>query len=334
MGLDTEECYVQGMSSSLPENVQLEFMRTIEGLENVEIMRNAYAIEYDCCDPTQLLPTLEFKNIPNLYGAGQFNGTSGYEEAAAQGLVAGINAALKLLQKKPMVLDRASSYIGTLIDDLVTKGCNDPYRMLTSRSEYRLLLRQDNADLRLTGIGHEVGLISDERFERLQLKQRLIDEETKRIKSVNIAPTEEINEYLESKGTERLTTGIKLSQLIKRPQLSYDGLAPFDKNRPQLPKEVREQAELNVKYEGYIAIQLEQVEKMRKLESRSLPQQIDYTQIRGLRLEAAEKLNKVKPLSVGQASRISGVNPADINVLMIWLSAQVGRTGGENEQTD
>jgi tRNA uridine 5-carboxymethylaminomethyl modification enzyme len=309
-------------------------MRTIEGLENVEIMRNAYAIEYDCCDPTQLLPTLEFKNIPNLYGAGQFNGTSGYEEAAAQGLVAGINAALKLLQKKPMVLDRASSYIGTLIDDLVTKGCNDPYRMLTSRSEYRLLLRQDNADLRLTGIGHEVGLISNERFERLQLKQRLIDEETKRIKSVNIAPTEEINEYLESKGTERLTTGIKLSQLIKRPQLSYDGLAPFDKNRPQLPKEVREQAELNVKYEGYIAIQLEQVEKMRKLESRSLPQQIDYTQIRGLRLEAAEKPNKVKPLSVGQASRISGVNPADINVLMIWLSAQVGRTGGENEQTD
>jgi tRNA uridine 5-carboxymethylaminomethyl modification enzyme len=335
MGLDTEECYVQGMSSSLPEDVQLEFMRTIEGLEHVEIMRNAYAIEYDCCDPTQLLPTLEFKNVPNLYGAGQFNGTSGYEEAAAQGLVAGVNAALKLLGKEPMVLDRASSYIGTLIDDLVTKGCNDPYRMLTSRSEYRLLLRQDNADLRLTGIGHRVGLISDERFQRLQEKQRLIDEETERIKHVNIAPTQEINAYLESCGTERLTTGIKLSQLIKRPQLSYAGLAPFDKNRPELPKEVCEQAELNVKYEGYIAIQLDQVNAMRKLERKELLPDTDYAKIKGLRLEAAEKLNKIKPLSVGQASRISGVNPADVNVLLIWLSAYGDKkTGGKDEQTD
>ncbi len=321
MGLDTEECYVQGMSSSLPEEVQLAFMRTIEGLENVEIMRNAYAIEYDCCDPTQLLPTLEFKSVPGLYGAGQFNGTSGYEEAAAQGLVAGVNAALKLIGKEPMILDRASSYIGTLIDDLVTKGCQDPYRMLTSRSEYRLLLRQDNADLRLTETGHRIGLISDGRYKRLLEKKRLIDEETERLKHVNIAPTAEINKYLEEQGTERLQTGIKLSQLIKRPQLSYTGLAPFDKDRPELPKEIWEQAELNIKYEGYIAMQLEQVEAMRKLESKSLPQDTDYSTVRGLRLEAIEKLNKIKPLSVGQASRISGVNPADVNVLLIWLSA-------------
>jgi tRNA uridine 5-carboxymethylaminomethyl modification enzyme len=316
------------MSSSLPEEVQLAFMRTIKGLENVEIMRNAYAIEYDCCDPTQLLPTLEFKAIPNLYGAGQFNGTSGYEEAAAQGLVAGINAALKLLGKNPMILDRASSYIGTLIDDLVTKGCQDPYRMLTSRSEYRLLLRQDNADLRLTATGHEVGLISDERYEHLLEKQRLINEETERLKHVNIAPTAEINEYLEAQGTEPLTTGIKLSQLIKRPQLSYSGLAPFDSKRPKLPKEVCEQAELNIKYEGYIKIQQDQVKAMRKLERKSLSPDIDYTTIRGLRLEAAEKLNKIKPLSVGQASRISGVNPADVNVLLIWLSAYGSQNKG------
>ena len=333
VGLDTEECYVQGMSSSLPEEVQLKFMRTIKGLEHVEIMRNAYAIEYDCCDPTQLLPTLEFKNIANLYGAGQFNGTSGYEEAAAQGLVAGINAALKIKGEPPMVLDRASSYIGTLIDDLVTKGCQDPYRMLTSRSEYRLLLRQDNADLRLTETGHRVGLISDERYARLLEKKRLIEQETERIKHVNIAPTAEINSYLESQGTERLSTGIKLSQLIKRPELSYDGLAPFDKERPELPKEVREQAELNVKYEGYIAIQQQQVQAMRKLEKKALPADTDYTKVRGLRLEAAEKLNKIRPLSVGQASRISGVNPADVNVLLIWLSAY-GKNENDNGETN
>ena len=329
MGLDTEECYVQGMSSSLPEEVQLEFMRTIEGLENVEIMRNAYAIEYDCCDPTQLLPTLEFKSVPNLYGAGQFNGTSGYEEAAAQGLIAGINAALKLKGEEPLVLDRASSYIGTLIDDLVTKGCSDPYRMMTSRSEYRLLLRQDNADIRLTGIGHRVGLISDERYERLKEKIRLIDEETARVKAVNLAPTDELNSYLESVGTERLSTGIKLSQLIKRPQLGYDGLAPFDKARPELPREVTEQVELNIKYEGYIAIQLDRVKSMRKLEQKLLSPDTDYSKIRGLRLEAAEKLDKVKPLNVGQASRISGVNPADVSVLLIWLSANGGADNGQ-----
>ncbi len=331
MGLDTEECYVQGMSSSLPEEVQLEFMRTIEGLEHVEIMRNAYAIEYDCCDPTQLLPTLEFKSVPNLYGAGQFNGTSGYEEAAAQGLIAGINAALKLKGEEPLVLDRASSYIGTLIDDLVTKGCSDPYRMMTSRSEYRLLLRQDNADIRLTPVGHRVGLIPDERLAGLNEKVRLIGEETERVKSVNLAPTAELNGYLESMGTERLNTGIKLSQLIKRPQLNYDGLAAFDKNRPELPKDVTEQVELNIKYEGYIAIQLDRVKSMRKLEQKLLPPDTDYSQIRGLRLEAAEKLDKVKPLNVGQASRISGVNPADVSVLLIWLSAN---GGADNRQAD
>ena len=333
MGLDTEECYVQGMSSSLPEDVQLRFMRTIKGLENVEIMRNAYAIEYDCCDPTQLLPTLEFKAVKGLYGAGQFNGTSGYEEAAAQGIVAGINAALKLKGREPMILDRASSYIGTLIDDLVTKGCSDPYRMMTSRSEYRLLLRQDNADIRLTPIGHEVGLISDERYERLLTKIKQIDEETDRVKHVNIAPSERLNSYLSEMGTEPLSTGTKLSQLIKRPQLSYDGLAEFDAGRPELSREVREQAELNIKYEGYIAIQQAQVKEMRRLERRALPEDTDYSQIVGLRLEAAEKLNKVRPLNVGQASRISGVNPADVNVLLIWLSAY-GHRESEDGQAD
>lgn len=318
MGLDTEEFYLQGMSTSLPEDVQIAFLRTIKGLENVEIMRNAYAIEYDCCDPTELYATLEFKNLKGLYGAGQFNGTSGYEEAAAQGLVAGINAARQVLGKEPIILDRASSYIGTLIDDLVTKGCSDPYRMLTSRSEYRLILRQDNADQRLTPIGYEVGLISKDRYEKLCEKKRLIDKEIKRVQKVNVSPTA-VNEYLVSKGTEPLSTGAKLSQLIRRPQLSYEGLAPFDECRPELSDEVKEQVELSIKYEGYIKIQLEQIESMRKLEKRALPRDTDYSEIRGLRLEAAEKLNKIKPVSVGQASRISGVNPADISVLLIWL---------------
>ena len=328
MGLDTDEFYLQGMSTSLPEDVQLLFMRTIEGLENVEIMRNAYAIEYDCCDPTELLPTLEFKNISGLFGAGQFNGTSGYEEAAAQGLVAGINAVMKIKGEKPLVLDRASSYIGTLIDDLVTKGCMDPYRMLTSRSEYRLLLRQDNADMRLTPIGHEIGLISDERFAKFETKKAQIDAEIKRVKKLSVAPSEQMTEYLTSVGTEPITTGCKMSQLIKRPQVTYSGLAFCDPDRPELSFEVREQVELMIKYEGYINIQLQQVEAMRKLEAKKLPEGVDYTEIRGLRLEAAEKLNKIKPLSVGQASRISGVNPADVSVLLVWLEKQKG--GAEN----
>ena len=322
MGVDTDEYYLQGMSSSLPEDVQIKFLRTIKGLENVEIMRNAYAIEYDCCDPLQLLPTLEFKDIKGLYGAGQFNGTSGYEEAAAQGLVAGINATLKIKGKEPMILDRASSYIGTLIDDLVTKGCLDPYRMLTSRSEYRLLLRQDNADIRLTPTGYEVGLISEERYDALQEKLRLVEEEIDRVWHVNLGPSKELNSYLEEMGTEPLSSGIKLAQLIRRPQLSYEGLKFVDSDRPELPEQVKEQVELQIKYEGYIKIQLEQVEAMRKLEKKTLSADMDYSQIRGLRLEAIEKLNKIKPLNVGQASRISGVNPADINVLQIYLAQQ------------
>ena len=322
MGVDTDEYYLQGMSSSLPEDVQIKFLRTIKGLENVEIMRNAYAIEYDCCDPLQLLPTLEFKDIKGLYGAGQFNGTSGYEEAAAQGLVAGINATLKIKGKEPMILDRASSYIGTLIDDLVTKGCLDPYRMLTSRSEYRLLLRQDNADIRLTPTGYEVGLISEERYDALQEKLRLVEEEIDRVWHVNLGPSKELNSYLEEMGTEPLSSGIKLAQLIRRPQLSYEGLKFVDSDRPELPEQVKEQVELQIKYEGYIKIQLEQVEAMRKLEKKTLSADMDYSQIKGLRLEAIEKLNKIKPLNVGQASRISGVNPADINVLQIYLAQQ------------
>ena len=325
MGMDTDEYYLQGMSSSLPEWVQLKFLRTIKGLEHVEIMRNAYAIEYDCCDPTELAPSLEFKEIHGLYGAGQFNGTSGYEEAAAQGLIAGINAARSIKGEEPVVLDRASSYIGTLIDDLVTKGCSDPYRMMTSRSEYRLLLRQDNADIRLTPTGHEVGLISDERYEALLEKKRQIEAETERIGKVNLGPGKRLNEYLESVGTEPLTTGIKLSQLLRRPQVTYEGLAEFDPDRPKLSREVCEQVELGVKYEGYIKIQLEQVEAMRRLEGKALPPDTDYTKLRGLRLEAAEKLNKIKPRSVGQASRISGVNPADVSVLLIWLAGKGGR---------
>lgn len=331
MGTDTDEFYLQGMSSSLPEDVQLKFLRTIKGLERVEIMRNAYAIEYDCCDPTELLPTLEFKKIDGLFGAGQFNGTSGYEEAAAQGLVAGINAALKLKGRQQLLLDRASSYIGTLIDDLTTKGCSDPYRMLTSRSEYRLLLRQDNADIRLTPIGYEIGLVPRETFDKFCEKQRLVKQEIERVRAVNIPPSEELAEYFEQMGTEKITTGAKLAQLIKRPQLTYDGLKPFDTDRPELPFAVREQVELQIKYEGYIAIQMEQVEAMRKLEVKKLPPDIDYTQIKGLRLEAIEKLAKIRPLSVGQASRISGVNPADVGVLLVWLEQNRRREAGKSD---
>ena len=322
MGLDTDEYYLQGLSTSLPEEVQIQYLHTIKGLERVEIMRNAYAIEYDCCDPLELLPTLEFKKIEGLYGAGQFNGTSGYEEAAAQGLIAGINAVRKINGKESVILDRASSYIGTLIDDLVTKGVSDPYRMMTSRSEYRLLLRQDNADERLMPLGYEIGLISEEKYQHLLQKEKLIENEVKRIWKVNLSPSESLNEYLESVGTTRLSTGIKLAELLRRPQVNYDGLPPFDKERTELSFEVREQVELRIKYEGYIAIQLDQVKAMRKLENKKLSSDIDYKQIRGLRLEAIEKLNKIKPLSVGQASRISGVNPADVSVLLIWLESK------------
>ena len=319
MGLSTEEYYLQGMSSSLPEDVQLAFLRTITGLEHVEIMRPAYAIEYDCSDPLQLLPTLEFKKIEGLYGAGQFNGSSGYEEAAAQGIVAGINAALKIKGEEPMILDRASSYIGTLVDDLVTKGCSDPYRMMTSRSEYRLILRQDNADQRLTPIGHKIGLISDERYQKLLSKIKLVDDEIKRVKSTNISPNTELNAFLESIGTSAMTTGCKLADLIRRPQVKYDDLAKYDVSRETLPDDVCEQVELQIKYEGYISKQLEQIDQVRKLEDKKLPKNTDYSQIRGLRLEAAEKLNKIQPLSIGQASRISGVSPADVSMLVVWL---------------
>ncbi len=319
-GLDTEEMYIQGMSSSLPEDVQLAFYHTIKGLEHCTVMRPAYAIEYFCADPIQMNSTLEFREFPGLYGAGQFNGSSGYEEAAAQGLVAGINAALKIQGREPFILDRASSYIGTLIDDLVTKGCNDPYRMMTSRSEYRLILRQDNADVRLTPLGRKIGLIKDERWEKFNNKLAKINAELERVRKTVLSPTDELNAILRDNNTSEVTTGIRLCDLIKRPQLSYDILTPVDRTRTETDRTVLEQVEIEIKYEGYIKRQLIIIDQVRRLESKLLPADIDYSKIEGLRLEAREKLNKVRPENIGQAGRISGVSPADISVLIIYLS--------------
>ena len=323
-GENTEEMYLQGMSSSLPEEVQIAFYHTIKGLEHVQIMRSAYAIEYDCVDPTQMEATLEFADLPGLYGAGQFNGSSGYEEAAAQGLVAGINAARKVQGLSPMILDRASSYIGTLVDDLITKGVTDPYRMMTSRSEYRLVLRQDNADERLTPIGREIGLIGDDRWQKFQEKQAQKEQERKRVEKLVFSPTEELNALLVSRGTTPVTSGVHMSDLLRRPQITYDSLAPVDKDRPDYPEAVFENVEIELKYEGYIRRQKADIAEMRRLEKKLLPRDMDYEKMEGLRMEAREKLQKVRPANIGQASRISGVSPADISVLLIWLAKEEG----------
>lgn len=331
MGLDTSEMYLQGMSSSLPEDVQNAFYKTIQGFENIEIMRNAYAIEYECCDPTDLRPSLMFIKVEGLYGAGQFNGTSGYEEAAAQGLLAGINAARQVRGEEPILLTRDSSYIGTLIDDLVIKGCSDPYRMMTSRSEYRLLLRQDNADERMTPLGYEIGLISEERYRAFQEKQEQIQKEWKRIQKVSIPPSKELNDVLVIRGTTPIETGVKLIDLLKRPQISYKDIEAFDPSASEITSfEVMEQVEIQIKYEGYIKRQRSQVEAQKRMEEKRLPRDLPYHEISGISLEAREKLEKIQPESIGQASRISGVSPADTQVLLIWLE-QYNRNKGEKK---
>ena len=319
MGMSTDEMYVQGFSTSLPEDVQIKMLRSLKGLENVQMMRTAYAIEYDCVDSTELYATLEFKKFKGLYGAGQFNGSSGYEEAAAQGLVAGINATLKIQNKPPFIMDRSQSYIGTLIDDLTIKGTNEPYRMMTSRSEYRLLLRQDNADLRLTPLGYELGLISEERYQKFLIKKETIENEIQRVEGINVGTTDAVQKCLEKYNSTPLKSGAKLSDLIKRPELDYEKLAEIDLTRPELDDDVKEEVNIQIKYDGYIRLQMQQVEQYKKLESKKIPPDIDYKDVKGLRIEAMQKLEKIKPQSVGQASRISGVSPADMNVLLIYL---------------
>ncbi len=318
-GNHTNEMYISGASSSLPEDVQYEMYRTVRGLEHAKIVRNAYAIEYDCIYPRHLYPSLEFKAISGLFSAGQFNGSSGYEEAAGQGLIAGINAARKVQGREPLILDRSESYIGVLIDDLVTKDNHEPYRMMTSRAEYRLLLRQDNADLRLTKKGYEVGLISKERYDHVVKKEQMIEEEIHRVQQVNVGANQKVQTLLEKYGSQKLSNGIKLTELIRRPELDYDKVAPIDPERPSLPDEVREQVDINIKYEGYISRQIKQVQQFKKLEGKKLPQNFDYTEMSGLRLEAQQKLNLYQPVSIGQASRISGVSPADISVILVYL---------------